>query len=61
MILVRFKKLFLSSLFLSLPFNSAAIFANELYKQDYKPALIAETNEDYREHNDQSEDEEDIH
>ena len=59
--LFKFKKLFLSSLFLSLPFNSAAIFANELYRQDYKPVLIAETNIDYRDHEDESEDDDDIH
>ena len=61
MILRKFKKLFLSSLFLSLPFNSSAIFANELYRQDHKTILIAETIEDYREHEDESEDEDDIH
>jgi len=60
-ILVKLKKLFLSSLFLSLPFNSSAIFANELYRQNHNPILIAETNEDYREHEDESEDEDDIH
>ena len=59
--LIKFKKLLLSSLFLSLPLNSSAIFANELYRQDHKPVLIAETNEDYREHEDESEDEDDIH
>ena len=59
--LAKFKKLLLSSLFLSLPFNSAAIFANELYRQDQKSILIAETIEDYREHEDESEDEDDIH
>ena len=59
--LVNLKKLLLSSLFFSLPFNSAAIFANELYKMEHKPLLIAERNEDYREHEDESEDEDDIH
>ena len=57
----KFKRILLSSLFLSLPFNSAAIFANELYRQDHKTILIAETIEDYREHEDESEDEDDIH
>jgi len=57
----KFKKLLLSSLFLSLPFNSTAIFAEELIRQDHKPILIAESNEDYRKHEDQSEDEDDIH
>ena len=59
--LVKFKKLFLSILFLSLPFNSSAIFANELYMQEHRRVLIAETNEEYREHEDESEDEDDIH
>ena len=59
--LVKFKKLLLSILFLSLPLNSSVIFANELYRQDNKSVLIAETNEDYREHEDESEDEDDIH
>ena len=57
----KFKKLLLSSLFLSLPLHSLGIFADELYKHDHNPVLIAETNEDYREHEDQSEDEDDIH
>ena len=55
------KKLFLSSLFLSLPFNSTAIFAEELFRQDHKPILIAEGNQDYRKHEDKSEDEDDFH
>ena len=46
---------------MSLPFNSSAIFANELLRQGHKPELIAETYEDYREHDDESEDEDDIH
>ena len=59
--LVNIKKLCLSALFFSLPFNSAAIFAGELYKDNSKPVLIAETIENYREHEDESEDEDDIH
>ena len=59
--LLKVKKLFLSALFFSLPFNSTAIFASELYGQNQKPVLIAETIEDYREHEDESEDEDDIH
>ena len=59
--LIKLKKLLLSSLFLSIPFNSTAIFANELNRQDFKPVLIAETNDEYREHEDESEDEDDIH
>ena len=58
---VKFKKLLLSSLFLSLPLNSSAIFADEFFKQDYNPVLIAENTEEYREHEDKSEDEDDIH
>ena len=58
---VKFKKLLLSSLFLSLPFNSSAIFAGELYRHEHKPILIAETTEDYREHEDESDGEDDIH
>ena len=58
---VNFKKLCLSALFLSLPFNSTAIFAGELYKDNSKQVLIAETIENYREHEDESEDEDDIH
>ena len=61
MLSVKFKKLFLSSLFLSLPFNSSAIFANELFRQDHKPILISERTENYREHEDESKDEDDIH
>ena len=59
--LVWFKKLLLSSLFFSLPFNSAAIFAEEFFRQDQKQVLIAENNNEYREHEDESEDEDDIH
>ena len=56
---VNLKKLLLSSLFLSLPFNSTAIFANELFRVDQKQVLIAEL-DNYREHEDKSEDD-DIH
>ena len=58
---VQVKKFLISSLLLSLPFNSSAILANELYRQDHKSILVAETNENYREHEDESEDEDDIH
>ena len=58
---IKIKKLILSTLLLSLPFNSSAIFANELFRQVNKPVLIAETNQNYREHEDESEDEDDIH
>ena len=59
--LINFKKVFLSALLISLPINSTAIFAEEFLKKDYKPLLIAETNDNYREHEDESEDEDDIH
>ena len=59
--LIKLKKLFLSSLFFSLPFNSTAIIAEELFKENHKPVLIAEATEKYREHEDESEDEDDIH
>ena len=58
--LVKFKKLLLSSLFLSLPLNSTSLLANELFKDNHKPVLISEV-KNYREHEDQSEDERDIH
>ena len=41
---------FLSALFFSLPFNSTAIFAEELFREDHKQVLISETREKYREH-----------
>ena len=59
--LVKFKNLFLSSLFFSLPFNSTALLAGELFNEDHKSVLIAEKKENYREHKDESEDEDDIH
>ena len=59
--LVKFKKLLLSALFFSLPFNSTAIFAEELLNHYSKSVLIAETKDDYREHEDESNEEDDIH
>ena len=59
--LVKFKNLFLSSLFFALPFNSTAIIAGELFKQDNKSVFIAEKKDNYREHEDESEDEDDSH
>ena len=59
--LVKFKNLFLSSLFFALPFNSTAIIAGELFKHDDKSVFIAEKKDNYREHEDESEDEDDIH
>ena len=58
--LVKFKKLVLSSLFLSLPLNSTSLFANELFRENNKPVLISEV-KNYREHEDQSEDKQDMH
>ena len=59
--LIKFKKFVLSTLLLSLPFNSTAILAEEFFRNDNKQVLIAETNENYREHEDKSEDESDKH
>ena len=56
----KFKKLFLSTLFLSLPFNYNAILANEFSNQNNKSILISEAR-GYREHEDKSEDENDLH
>ncbi len=56
----KLKKLFLSAIFLTLPLNSNALLANEYFKEDSKTILIAQT-EGYREHEDKSEDEDDIH
>ena len=56
----NFKKLFLSSLLLSLPLNSTAIFADELLKKTNSPVLIAET-KGYREHEDNNQDQNDPH
>jgi len=57
---IKFKRLLLSSLFLSLPLNSTSLFANELFRENNKPVLISEV-KNYREHEDQSEDEQDMH
>ena len=54
-----FKKLLLSSLFLTLPFNSTALFADELLRTNSNQLLIAEKN--YREHEDKTENGEDPH
>ena len=58
--LANLKKIFLSTLFLTLPFNSVAIFATELRRETSQPILIAEA-KGYREHEDRSEDEDDPH
>ena len=47
-------------MFLALPFNSTALLASELFNENSNQILIAEAN-NYREHNDKSEDENDPH
>ncbi len=56
----KLKQLILSTLFLTLPLNSVGIFANELTKVNSHSTLIAQS-DNYREHEDESEDENDIH
>ena len=56
----RFKRICLSTLFLSLPINSTAVLANEYVNQNYQSVLTAEA-KGYREHEDKSEDENDSH
>ena len=58
--LTKLKKIILSTLFLTLPFNSSAIFANELINNSKNSILIAE-DKGYREHEDKSENEDDFH
>ena len=57
---VKLKKLLFSSLFLTIPFNSTAILAEELLNSNNKTLLIAES-QGYREHEDKSEKEDDFH
>ena len=57
--LIRFRKLLLSSLFLGLPFQSVSIFADEILNKDSSQLLI--TQNSYREHEDDSENENDPH
>ena len=54
------KRIFLTTLFLTLPFNSSTIFANELINSSKSTILIAEA-EGYREHEDKSKNEDDSH
>ncbi|MCQ9203183.1 MAG: hypothetical protein JJ845_001665 [Prochlorococcus marinus CUG1436] len=56
----KIKQLLLSTLFLTLPFHSTAIFASELFNKKSNSILIAEAT-NYREHNDESEDIDDPH
>ena len=58
--LSKLKKILLSTLFLTLPFNSSAIFASELLNSNKNSILIAEA-KGYREHEDESENEDDYH
>ena len=58
--LPKLKKLFISTLFLTIPFNSTAIFAGELFKESRNQILISE-NKGYREHLDESDDQNDPH
>ena len=58
--LTKLKKIILSTLFLTLPFNSSSIFANELINSYKNSVLIAEA-KGYREHEDKSENEDDYH
>lgn len=58
--LAKLKRIFLSTLFLTLPFNSSAVFANELINRNNNSILIAEV-KGYREHEDNSENEDDNH
>ena len=56
---LKIKKILLSSLFLVFPLHNTAIFANEFLKVNNEFSLIAEAR-GYREHEDKSEDEDDI-
>ena len=56
----KLKRIFLSTLFLTLPFNSSLIFANELINNNKNSILISEA-KGYREHEDKSENENDPH
>ena len=50
----------MSTLFLTLPFNSSAIFANEIINSNKNSILLAEE-KNYREHEDNNENEDDYH
>ncbi len=56
----KLKRIFLSLLFLSLPFNTIDLFADGLSNNNNKQILLAEL-EGYREHKDESDDENDPH
>ena len=56
----KLKRLCLSALMLTLPFNSTIMFANELIKNSNNSIFISEA-KGYREHDDKSEQEDDFH
>ena len=56
----KLKRIFFSTLFLTLPFNSTSLLANELFNNNKNSILIAEA-KGYREHEDKSENENDTH
>ena len=60
MSLLKLKRIFLTLIFLLLPLNSTSVLANELLKESSRNVLIAEK-DNYREHEDESEDENDPH
>ena len=56
----KLKRIFLTTLFLTVPFNLNSILANELLNNDKNSILIAEA-KGYREHEDKNENEDDSH
>ena len=58
--LAKLKKILLSTLLLTLPFNSSAMFANELLNSNKNLILLAEA-KGYREHEDKNENGDDYH
>ena len=56
----RLKRIFLSTLFLTLPFNTSSLLADELFNNNKNSTFIAEA-KGYREHDDKSENEDDSH
>ena len=57
--IAKLKRIFLSTLFLTLPFNSSAVFADELLNNKKDAILIAET-KGYREHEDKNKNESNV-
>ena len=58
--IAKLKKIILSTLLFSFPFNSTALFASPLIQDSSKSVLISEA-KGYREHEDKSENEDDFH